>query len=70
MTTVQEKVKSMQGGIKTQAEKTELPERFEVIEVDDKPQVILKDKKTGKRTEVDLYSYRNVRKALFDLFNE
>lgn len=65
---LKEEITSLRGGMLAQAEKIELPSRFEVESHKERPRMIIKDKETGKVTEVPIFAYGEVRKALHDLF--
>lgn len=66
---LEREIKSLRGGMLSQAEKNELPARFEVQPHKEFPRMIIKDTESGNVTEVPLFAYREVRKVLNDLFN-
>lgn len=67
---LQGEVQGLRGGMVAQAEKNELPERFQVTPHADYPRMIIEDTVTGKKTEVGLYAYGDVRRVLGELFGE
>lgn len=67
---LQEEVDGLQGAIVGEAEKHDLPERFHVAAVINKPQMVITDTETNKSTVVPLYAYSTVRDALNNLFGE
>jgi hypothetical protein len=66
--TLKKEVSELRGGILEQAETIKLNERFAVHPHENKPSMIIKDLTTGNSTEVPLFAYREVRKALNNLF--
>lgn len=63
-------IPKLQGSMTAQAEKVELdPKRWFIMEIPSKPQVGIIDLRTSKATVVPLFAYREVRKALSDLFS-
>lgn len=65
---LKEEVTSLRGGMLAQAEKNQLPSRFEVQSHKEFPSMIIRDRKSGNITEVPLFAYGEVRRVLNDLF--
>jgi hypothetical protein len=63
-----DEVVSLQGAIVGQAEKNPLPDRFVVNPLVNSPHVWIIDTETGRKTEVPLFAYGNVRQVLNELF--
>jgi len=63
-----EGMQDIRSGMKDVAEKVTINERFIVADEPDQPSVCILDTTTQRTTVVPLCAYRNVRKALKDLF--
>ncbi|MNB84022.1 hypothetical protein D3C81_384480 [compost metagenome] len=61
-------VQGLRGAIGNTAEKQPMPERFEATPLADDPSIMILDTETGKSTIVPIFAYREVRKALNELF--
>jgi hypothetical protein len=58
----------VRGGMAAAAEEVRVPERFTFEHDPDRPQVILRDRETGRAARISLCDYRGVRAALLALF--
>jgi len=61
-------IADLQTGIRDAAEANELPVRFRVEQLQDKPVMRITDTLCGRSTDVPLYAYGQVRAALNELF--
>jgi hypothetical protein len=67
---LKEEVTTMRGSILDQAEKSPLPDRFTLTNHPDRPAMIITDTQSNRSVTVSLFAYREVREALYTLFNE
>jgi hypothetical protein len=58
----------LRGMIVESAEKNDSSKRFTYIKNENNPSMIIVDNETGKKSEVSLYAYSDVRKVLNELF--
>lgn len=68
-TNIQSDVSNLRGLIGGQAEKNPLPSRFK-IDASKSPKIVIEDTSTGRKSEVPLFAYGNVRKTLNDFFGK
>lgn len=67
---LKKQVSTLRGGIVEQANKQDLPSRFQVEAHKDLPKMIVTDKETDRCVEVPLFSYGEVRRVLNSLFKD
>ena len=66
---LKQEVQEVRGSIVSQAEKNELPSRFNVIPCEGSPSMVIHDTHTGRKVTVPIFAYGEVRKAIKALFD-